>query len=76
MWPINSDVDKVLASEPWFFSKNMVALKQVGGHIKVKILVFDRACFWLQAHELPLGSLKTRVAKEIISVAGEVVQSE
>ena len=42
----------------------------------MKSLVFDRACFWLQVHNLPLGNLKTRVAKEIASAVGEVVQSE
>ena len=71
----DSDVDKVLAGEPWFFNKNLVALKRVGSHTKVKSLVFDRACFWLQVHNLPLGNLKMRVAKEIVSVVGEVVQS-
>lgn len=42
----------------------------------MKSLVFDRAFFWLQVQDLPLGSLKTRVAKEIVSVAGKVVQSK
>ena len=69
----DSDVDKVLVGEPWFFNKNLVTLKRVGSHTEVKSLVFDRACFWLQVHDLPLGSLKTRVAKEIVSAAGEVV---
>ena len=69
----DSDVDKVLVGEPWFFNKNLVTLKRVGSHTEVKSLVFDRACFWLQVHDLPLGSLKMRVAKEIVSAAGEVV---
>lgn len=42
----------------------------------MKSLVFDRAFFWLQVQDLPLGSLKTRVAKEIVSIAGKVVQSK
>ena len=41
------DVDKVLVGEPWFFNKNLAALKRVGSHTEVKSLVFDRACFWL-----------------------------
>ena len=43
----DSDVDKVLVSEPWFFNKNLVALKRVRSHTEVKSLVFDKACFWL-----------------------------
>ena len=72
----DSDVEKVFAGEPWFFNKNLVALKRVGSHTDLKSLVFDRACFWLQVHDLPLGSLKMRVAKQIVSAVGEVVQSE
>lgn len=72
----DSDVDNVLVGEPWSFNKNLVVLKRVRSHTEVKSLVFDRACFWLQVHDLPLGILKTRVAKEIVSAAGEVVQSK
>ena len=42
-----SDVEKVLAGEPWSFDKNLVALKKVPWHTEVKGLVFDKASFWI-----------------------------
>lgn len=71
----DSDVDKVLG-EPWSFDKNLVALKPVQRHTEVKSLVFDRTCFWLHVHHLPLGSLNMRVAKEFVLTAGEESSDE
>ena len=38
-------------------------------------LEFDSAHFWIQVHDLPVGSLNMRVVQDIVSVAGEVVIS-
>lgn len=70
-----TDVDRVLAGEPWLFDKYLVALKRIGCQAKMKGLVFDSVFFWIQVHNLPVGSLKLRVAHDIVSVAGEVVNS-
>lgn len=51
------NVDKVLPRELWSFDKYLVALKRVRRHINMKGLDFDRACFKIQVHDLPLGSL-------------------
>ena len=42
----------------------------------MKRLMFDNASFWIQVHDLPLGCLNIGVAKDIISVAREVNESE
>ena len=57
-----SDIDKVLSGEPWSFDKNLVALKKVRWHTEVKGLIFDKASFWIQVHDLPLGCLNIGVA--------------
>ena len=41
----------------------------------MKGFIFDSAHFWIQVHDLPVGSLNMRVVQEIVSVAGEVVHS-
>ena len=41
----NSDVDKVLAGEPWSFDRYLVALKRIGRQTEMKGLVFDSAHF-------------------------------
>ena len=70
------DIDRVLRGEPWSFDKFLVALKRVSRNTDVKNLIFDRTQFWLQVHNLPIGSFSLSVAKAVASVAGEVVESE
>ena len=72
-----SDIDKVLLGEPWSFDKSLVALKKVRQHTKVKGLLFDKACFWKQVHDLPLRCLNMGVATDInVAAVGEVVVNE
>ena len=69
-----SDVDKVIAGEPWSFDKYLVALKPIGRQTEMKGLVFDRSMIlWLQVHDLPIGCLKLRVALDIALVVGDVI---
>ncbi|KAL0001421.1 hypothetical protein SO802_015202 [Lithocarpus litseifolius] len=68
-----SDIDKVLAGEPWSFDKNLVALKRVSRPAEVRGLNFDWVSFWIQVHDLPLGSLNMRIASDIVSTAGMVI---
>ena len=70
------DIDRVLRGEPWSFDKFLVALKRVSRNTDVKNLVFDRTQFWLQVHNLPIGSFSRSVAKAVASVAGKVVESK
>ena len=70
------DIDRVLRAKPWSFDKFLVALKRVSRNTDVKNLIFDRTQFWLQVHNLPIGSFSLSVAKAVASVAGEVVESE
>ena len=69
------DIDKVVAGEPWTFDKYLVALKRIQSQLEMKSLEFDSAHFWIQVHDLPVGSLNMRVVQDIVSVAGEVVNS-
>ena len=75
MFSEESDIDKVVASEPWTFDKYLVALKRIQSQLEMKSLEFDNAHFWIQVHDLPVGSLNMRVVQDIVSVAGEVVNS-
>ena len=48
-------------------------LKRVLRPAKVKGLNFDRVSFWIQVHDLPLGSLNMKTASHIVSLAGIVI---
>ena len=69
------EVDRVLVGESWLFDKYLVALKRIGHQTEMKGLVFDSVFFWIQVYDLPIGSLKSRVAQDIVLVTGEVVNS-
>nr|POF10712.1 hypothetical protein CFP56_46145 [Quercus suber] len=69
------DVDRVLASEPWSFDKYLVALKPIGHQTEMKGLVFNSVHLWLQVHNLPIGCLKLRVAQDIASLVGDVINT-
>ena len=68
-----SDADKVLMGEPWSFNKYLFALKRIWRQMEMKGLEFDSAHFWIQVHDLPFSSLNMRVAWDIVSTAGEVI---
>lgn len=69
------DVNKVLLGKPWSFDEHLVALKRVERSLEVKSLVFCHTGFWVQVHNLPIGSLNARVARDVVSIAGMVVES-
>lgn len=37
-------------------------------------MVFDKTSFWIQVHDIPIRSALMDMAKEIVSLAGEVVE--
>ena len=41
----------------------------------MKGVEFDKACFWVRVYDLLLGCLNMRVASDIASAAGEVINS-
>ena len=75
LFSVDFDIDRVAVGEPWTFDKYLVALKRIQSQSEMKGLEFDSAHFWIQVHDLPVGSLNMRVVQDIVSVAGEVVNS-
>jgi len=42
----------------------------------INSLVFDRTRFWVQIHDLPVGSMSRRIAKDIGSVVGTIEETD
>ena len=51
-------------------------MKRVQRHTDLKGLVFESASFWIQVHDLPLNSMTLGVAKDIVLMAGTVINYE
>ena len=54
------------------FDKHLVALKRMDTNEDIRKLDFSVTRFWVQIHDLPLRSFSLAVAKEIVSIAGNV----
>lgn len=67
-----ADIDRVLQGEPWTFDKHLVALKKMEKSEVIRELDFSRTSFWVQVHNLPLRSSSLVIAKEIVSIVGQV----
>ena len=68
------DVVRVMQGEPWSFDKHLVALNRVEKNTSIQNMIFDRTSFWIQVHDIPIRSASMDMAKEIVSLAGEVVE--
>ena len=68
------DVARVMQGKPWSFDKHLVALKLVEKNTPIQNVIFDRMSFWIQVHDIPIRSATMDMAKEIVSLAGEVVE--
>ena len=67
---------KFACKRQYFYHKYIIPFhspKKMERSLDVKNLVFDRTDFWIQLHDLPIGSLNVRVAKDVVSMAGLVV---
>ena len=71
-----SDMQKVLAGEPWSFDKYLVIMQKFDGSEDVRNMGFELATFWIQVHDLPLRFRNRRVAEKLCEVLGTVNHEE
>ena len=71
-----SDMQKVLAGEPWSFDKYLVVMQKFDGSEDVRNMGFELATFWIQVHDLPLRFRNRRVAEKLCEVLGTVNHEE
>ena len=69
-----SEVDRVINSEPWSFDKHMVLFQHYNGEVPNRSLLFNKACFWVQLHDIPVKFMNIKVAKKLCDVIGEVCE--
>lgn len=70
-----SEVDRVLQSEPWSFDKHLVVLQHYENDVPIHKLAFNKVCFWVQVHDIPVRFMNCEVAEKLCDVTGEVRKS-
>ena len=75
MFDNKEDVDRILSREPWSFDKYLVVLERYERQIPLEDLKFDKASFWVQVHNIPIGYRNKTVAEDICEAIGQVDRS-
>ena len=76
VFELETDAERVLATEPWSFDKHVVIFQRYDFAIPAKQLRFIKLTFWVQMHGLPLSMLDPEIAIEIGETIGTVIPSE
>ena len=69
------DVDRILSSEPWSYDKSLVVLERYDRKTPLDDLKLDKASFWVQVHNIPIGYRNKSVAEDICGAIGRVDRS-
>lgn len=69
-----SDMQKVLAMEPWHFNKHALVLKQASEVSHPSELRFDTIPFWIRLYDLPFTGRDEKTARIIGGRFGDVVE--
>ena len=68
-------VDRILSSEPWSFDKSLIVLERYDRRTPLDDLKLDKASFWVQVHNIPIGYRNKSVAADICEGIGQVDRS-
>ena len=68
-------MDRILSSEPWSFDKYLVVPERYERQTPLEDLKFDKASFWVQVHNIPIGYRNKSVAEDICEAIGQVDRS-
>lgn len=68
-------VDRILSNEPWSFDKSLLVLKNYDRLVPLDKLTLDKAFFWVQVHNIPIGYRNKSVSEDICGSIGLVDRS-
>lgn len=58
---------------PWKFDKHVLLMEETDQFVQPSKIVLNKAIFWLQIHDLPIGAMKESIIHKIGSKAGRVI---
>ena len=68
----NSEMEKVLAAEPWSFVKHLMVLQRYDRETDEGDMEFKKVTFWVQVHNLPVRFRTRRIAEQLCEAIGIV----
>ena len=68
-------MDRILSGEPWSYDKSLVILERYDRKAPLDDLKLDKASFWVQVHNIPIGYRNKSVAEDICGAIGRVDRS-
>ena len=69
------DVDRIIQNQPWSFDKHLVVLQRYDSDTPARYLIFNKATFWVQVHDIPLRYMTRQMAECLCEIIGEVQKS-
>ena len=69
------DVDRIILHQPWSFDKYLVVVQRYDSDTPARELLFNRATFWVQVHNIPLRFMTKEMAECLCETVGEVSKS-
>ena len=70
-----SDVDRIIQNQPWSFDKHLVVIQRYDSDTPACNLIFNKATFWVQVHDIPLRYMTRQMAECLCDIIGEVQKS-
>ena len=69
-----SEMEKIMATEPWSFDKRLMVLQWYGEETNVGDMEFSKVTFWVQVHDLPIKFRTRKIAEQLCKVIGTVTK--
>ena len=67
-----SEIDKIMAAEPWSFDKRLMVLQWYGKETDLGDMEFNKVTFWVQVHDLPIKFRTRKIAEQLCEAIGKV----
>ncbi|KAF5447349.1 hypothetical protein F2P56_032906, partial [Juglans regia] len=71
---MEQDKKKVLQGHPWTFDRFLVCMEDVDWSAPPNEASFSQESFWIQIHNMPLGSMNTEIGSQIGASIGEIME--
>jgi len=68
-------VDRIILHQPWSFDKYLVVIQRYDSDTPARELLFNRATFWVQVHDIPLRFMTMEMAECLCELVGEFSKS-